>query len=125
MFLKLYVLSLTLLNSLGLLKSRKKNVKLIFFLYLQKIYISIFALKFGGLSLVEALGDDLSGLSLGLALTVIGGENVISLCKNNCPGHFNKGQDLDKVLRCCSLVSPLKILPCGFFSHRMKVYFFS
>ena len=52
------ILSLTLLNSLGLLKSRKKNVKLnFFFLYFQKKKfvnkkISIFARKFACLSLV-------------------------------------------------------------------------
>ena len=43
-------------------------------------------IKFGGLSLAKALGDGLSGLGLGLPLTVIGIENVINLCKNNFIG---------------------------------------
>ena len=34
------------------------------------------------------------------------------------------GQNLDTVLKCCLLSSPLKILSCGiFFSNGMEVYF--
>ena len=33
------------------------------------------------------------------------------------------GQDLGTVLKCCFLGSPHKIMPYGFFSHRMKVDF--
>ena len=35
---------------------------------------------------------------------------------------FHDMQDLGRVLICCSLVSPLKILSYDFFSHRIKVY---
>ena len=46
------VLSLVLLNSLGLLKSRKKNVKLIYFPISPKKYFN-YCPKIWGLSLVE------------------------------------------------------------------------
>ena len=72
-------------------------------------------IKFGSLSLAKALGDGLSGVGLGLALIVIGRENVIGQCKNNFIGHVNKGQDLGTVLRCCFLVFLLKILSYRFF----------
>ena len=38
-------------------------------------------------------------------------------------GYLANGQDLSTVLRCCSLGSPLKILPYGFFCYGMKVYY--
>ena len=74
---KLYVfkivISLALLNSLVLLKSRKKNVKLIIFFPISPKYIYIYISQFlpqnlRPFSSKGALSDCLSGLSLGPAL---------------------------------------------------------